>query len=408
MKKNLTFCPLPWLHLATHPSGHVTLCCEADSSKDGLARNFRTDDADEVLSLNTHSVSEHINSDFFKQVRLQMLRGEVPSACANCFQKESQGAISKRLYEMQRYPDLTIDQASTYTRNDGSITPKLEFIELRLGNICNVKCRTCGAYSSSKWITEHHKLLQKFDFVPGYDKDLDSTWTLKDEFWQELAEVAPNPKLYYINGGEPMLNHKHWILLEYLIESGSSKYLKLDYSCNMTAFPEKIFEYWKHFKEVEIRASIDDLNERNYYIRYPTTWTKVMDSLHVLRKNKIKFNIVQTVSVLNFFYLDDFLEWANSENINFGHNFVRDPLYLRPDAIPLQARKKILARLSERLPNKLFKPLLQLWGHSNYPERWQQFILFTQELDRSRKQQFRTVFPEFCSFLESESIQLPD
>ena len=31
---------------------------------------------------------------------------------------------------------------------------KLMFLDLKLGNICNLKCRICGAWSSNKWAQE--------------------------------------------------------------------------------------------------------------------------------------------------------------------------------------------------------------------------------------------------------------
>jgi len=45
-----TFCPLPWNHLATHPNGSVTLCCESDMENrnsesynlEGDKRKFQT------------------------------------------------------------------------------------------------------------------------------------------------------------------------------------------------------------------------------------------------------------------------------------------------------------------------------------------------------------------------------
>ena len=35
-----TFCPLPWMHLATHPEGKVTLCCVSDHTNNmSVAKN---------------------------------------------------------------------------------------------------------------------------------------------------------------------------------------------------------------------------------------------------------------------------------------------------------------------------------------------------------------------------------
>ena len=67
-----TYCPLPWQHLATHPHGGVTLCCISDHT-DGLNR-ARNDN--EFLTLNESSINEHLNSDYYKEVRLQMLNNE--------------------------------------------------------------------------------------------------------------------------------------------------------------------------------------------------------------------------------------------------------------------------------------------------------------------------------------------
>ena len=30
----------------------------------------------------------------------------------------------------------------------------IQFLDLKLGNICNLKCRICGSWSSSKWASE--------------------------------------------------------------------------------------------------------------------------------------------------------------------------------------------------------------------------------------------------------------
>ena len=37
----------------------------------------------------------------------------------------------------------------------------LKFLDLKLGNICNLKCRICGSWSSSKWAQEEIKLGNK-------------------------------------------------------------------------------------------------------------------------------------------------------------------------------------------------------------------------------------------------------
>jgi hypothetical protein len=79
-----TFCVLPWIHLATHPNGEVSLCCEVDNSSNGLAHNNKLNQK-KRLNLNENSIENILNSDSFKDVRLKMLDGKIPDACKGCF-----------------------------------------------------------------------------------------------------------------------------------------------------------------------------------------------------------------------------------------------------------------------------------------------------------------------------------
>ena len=79
-----TFCPLPWIHLATRPNGDVRVCCTANASgagkednktaglvkKDGVAMNLRD-----------HTIEEVWNSEHMRRTRLQMLNDEIPESC---------------------------------------------------------------------------------------------------------------------------------------------------------------------------------------------------------------------------------------------------------------------------------------------------------------------------------------
>ena len=50
----------------------------------------------------------------------------------------------------------------------------------------------------------------------------------------------------------------------------------------MTNLPDKTFDIWKQFGKIQVSASIDDLAERNYYIRHPSDWG---DSYNLLTAN---------------------------------------------------------------------------------------------------------------------------
>ena len=53
----------------------------------------------------------------------------------------------------------------------------------------------------------------------------------------------------------------------------------------MTNLPEEAIPLWKEFKEARVCPSIDDLEHRNKYIRFPTEWSTVENNLNTIMNN---------------------------------------------------------------------------------------------------------------------------
>jgi hypothetical protein len=216
------------------------------------ARNYG-EEREEFFNLNDHDINTHMNSDYFKEIRREMLNDIEPKACTRCYQEERKGVESKRVYESKIYKDFDPDYASRITSEDGSIPMDLRFVELRLGNVCNVRCRTCNPASSSRWVADYKKIVDSLEFVnDGYswlDHKHDFQWPEDENFYNDLFECAPNMEVLYINGGEPTLIKAHWKYLEMLVESGRSKNIILWYNINMTSI--KQYHYGKSLKKPE-------------------------------------------------------------------------------------------------------------------------------------------------------------
>lgn len=410
---NKTFCVLPWIHLATHPMGHVTLCCEADmtnhasSSKD-TKESIVGADQQEIKFLGKDTIKEIHDSDYFKRVRKQMLNGEMPEACMRCYNREAKGLDSKRLLEQREYPNYTIQDAINNTNEDGSLKrTDLRFVEFRLGNVCNVKCRTCNPASSNRWKTDYDKL-QDGDWdgakvIPQY-RGLDwSTfdWCEEESIYDDILDKCENLESLYINGGEPTLIKQHWRFLDKLIDKGFAKNIKIWYSLNMTNIPDMAFDLWAQFKEVEIRASIDDIEARNTYIRYPTKWNQVLSTMDKCRNtDTVRLKILQTVSVYNFPYLKEFHDFWNEydSSIDIAHNFVMWPDFMSPGIIPFPIRSQLIKKIEScnTMSAHQKHEIQQLYGSNEHdPEKWKLFLNYTKELDRIRKESFAETFPEF-------------
>jgi MoaA/NifB/PqqE/SkfB family radical SAM enzyme len=415
-----TFCVLPWLHLASHPHGGVTLCCNANHENNiSSSRNFsalsndnpNSTAGDINLNLTDHSVDELLNSDSFKQVRLEMLDGIKPHPCLRCYKEESYGIESKRVRENKIYQHFTIDQAHKITNEDGTIKPiELEFIELRLGNICNVKCRTCNPWSSSKWITDYNKIFKQLPSfnLPKFNTKVNNfDWPEREKFWEDLFNHSTNAKVFYINGGEPTLIKEHFNFLERMVRMGRTN-VKLIYNINVTRINREILNIWKEFDDVELGLSIDDVGPRNEYIRHQTKWETLTNNVEFLHNNtssNIKMSVTQTVSWMNYYYLDQLHDWAQQYGFWIHHNFVDTPDFYSPNVLPLDLRKNINARLTETIPSwssdgKVFGLKKFEEAETNLP-LLKKALKYTRTLDAIRNEKFEDVFPEIYNELRS-------
>lgn len=407
---NDTFCCLPWIHLATHPNGVVSLCCQSDM-REGLSM-AKNNDGKGLLNLNSHSINTIANSDYFKEVRLEMLEGKMPKGCLTCYQNESKGILSKRMYENEQLK-YTIDDAKKITSKNGEIDVNYEFIELRLGNVCNLKCVTCNPVSSSKWKSDYQRLYESrdIDFLTDYSwvtKDL-YKWTEADDFWEDLFNNSKNLKAVYLNGGEPTLIKKHWHFLDQLIESGRAENISLIYSLNLTTVPDEALTRWSKFKKVTIQASLDDLRDRNKYIRYPANWDKSVDNLNKLSNSGLELQLMQTVSVLNFFYLDEYYEWVRDHmnNASIVYNFVKDPEFFSVNVLPIHMRREILDDYSEKLPGHLYHHAKAMFDNSEYnPKGFNNLKVYLKHIDQLRNNDVKEVFPRFENMLNKYNLTL--
>ena len=145
------YCPLPFNHMNWHPNGNISVCCVAEMfpPNDGFYRiNGR-----QMSNLKHDSIKEIWEESSVVDIRKQMLAGEKPPACHTCYKIEDRGGVSRRLNERKRWgQNLT--------------KPALEFIDLRMSNLCNSKCMMCYPDSSSSLIKEYSKWEEELDFVP--------------------------------------------------------------------------------------------------------------------------------------------------------------------------------------------------------------------------------------------------
>jgi MoaA/NifB/PqqE/SkfB family radical SAM enzyme len=327
-------CILPWISIETTPMGTARPCC------------LYTDEIPEI-DLSKHTLEDAFNSKAMRDLRRSFRRGEKPDGCRNCWREEDAGKKSKREYMLEKFKHIDVD----YKDNNGN---ELVFLDLKLGNICNLKCRICGSWSSSKWAKE------ELDYSNDPDNHIARKW-LKDgqwprkskSFWEQLDEILPQIKYFEFTGGEPWMIKEHFALLQRAVDKGYAKDIDIHYNTNTTQFP-KDPTIWKHFKHVQIAFSVDNTEERFEYERYGAKWRTSNNNIkkvHALRDEgyPITTQLCCTWNIQNIYYLDEILTWAETMNFNSIHfNLMHDPWEFSLARTPAQARSPIMLYLQKQ------------------------------------------------------------
>ena len=333
---------LPWISIETSPIGTARPCC--------LAVDEIIDDQGRKYDLNETDLQTIYRSKYMQQLRQQFRAGEKPKTCTRCWQEEDAGRASKRIYSKIRLKELVnqVDYA-----NDSP--DQLWFVDLKLGNICNLKCRICGSWSSSKWAQE------EINYIPGLKNKKDhlaykflqqGSWPRKTQtFWNNLRELLPNIKYFEFTGGEPFMIQEHFDLLQYAVDQGYAKNIDIHYNTNGTQWPDA-HELWSHFKRVDIAFSIDNVGKRFEYERFGAHWDEVTENIrkfHVLRDqypNKITTQVCMTVNIQNVYYLEDLCNWINTQSFNDHYfNMLHDPKHMCIDNLTEEAKQLVIDKL---------------------------------------------------------------
>jgi MoaA/NifB/PqqE/SkfB family radical SAM enzyme len=393
-----TFCILPFVHLEARSDSFVAPCC--------MSQEFYTKDTGEFFSLSKDTLSDVWNSSSIRNLRTSLLEGKKPTACAACWKEEEFGKESKRIRENKRW-NINHETFTPERINSENTVCEIKFLDLKLGNTCNLKCRICSPGSSSNWVKEH-KDIYGSDIVTDIGQKVNADrkqvmqWPdYNENFWTDLNTILPNVELFEIYGGEPFLISRHFQVLQKSIEMGYSKKQKIHYNTNGTIFPEiAVKEIWPHFEDVDIMLSIDGIGPQFEYQRYPAKWDSVLNNIQRF-KNEFsgRTQICLTVSSINVFYLPEYLEFFQSQEIPVWLNILYHPEVLSIVNLSSFAKDKISEKINKytHLNTDLTSVLNFMNAEGKNLE--QEFIHKMKTHDEYRKQNYASVFEEFSNIL---------
>lgn len=292
-------CPAITNGVAVFPDGKIRPCCQVSAEY-------------------SKPIEEINNPNRF----IELTQVDRPEACKICWQAEDNGHSSIRNFYKRKF--------------NPTVGDKLQFLDFRNSNQCNLKCRYCGPHFSNQWAKE-------LNIVPSF-KHADF-WNFKDTlFVDTLTDM-------YWCGGEPLILKDHYDTCQLLVDNGISNRITLRYNTNLTILKYKnvqVFDIWKKFKAVNIDVSVDATGEAASYIRSGSDWTTIDKNINDILAglmNNVTLRLTPVISLLNIWFLPELVEYARIKNIQITPYVLYGPDYLSLSALPPElkdlARSKV-------------------------------------------------------------------
>lgn len=427
-----TFCPYPWIHVMTQPTGTVSWCCVARD-------NFKNNDGT-MFDLNKGDKIESVwNNDHMRTIRKQMIEGETVKGCEHCYDLEDMGFPSYRTNYIRDWFEYSDHGEEIHRRieqsieNDYVVDSAPMYLDFRLGNLCNLKCRMCQPQNSSQLQKEYAKIetanpedaqFIKDNFTWGQFAEHITPWQDDPEFLRQVEEWLPGVNKLYFTGGEPTIIERVYWIMEKCVELDIAKNIELVFNSNMTNIQSRFIGLVEQFKNVLMCISVDAYGHENEYIRGASHWSKVEENLRKYCASDVIGTILfsPVIQIYNILTIDKLLDFAEELEQEYGREvFVTFLICDYPTSLdfrncPDSVREVAAERLTQWLERS--KVLVNREGNvqtiqatiralkENRKDNWRQelvtFQRYTDMLDKNRNESMKEALPELWKLMYSD------
>lgn len=368
------FCSLPFVEVQSIDGQHGLPCCV-----------FR---AASPIPLDTY-----FNNTEILSAKKQLLTGQAPSQCSRCVQSEKETGHSFRTITETFHKK---ESEKIQLINDPNYF-KIKNVSFITSNICNLKCLPCS-HSSYTRDLELSKLGLS-NFTPILKKHTDFKNMLSLDF-EKLT----------ILGGEPFYDQITFEFLKVLVNQGKSKNIQVDLNTNMTAITQDKMEFLvSNFRKIMIKGSIDGIGLVNNYLRYPSKWADIENSINIVRSFPAADLIVTTaLSNLSLIKYYELIRWASNTKTNLFITPVTNPVVMRTSLIPPEIKKDLLniyRSLKVELAGKLWDrtevcldTCINICSSESDMTDWPAFLEWIGKHDKLRGTCLTDVFPELLDY----------
>ncbi len=409
IEKTDSYCPLLWNHLHVAADGKVLPCCIGDWERP-------------MGNINKQSFDDIWAGPEFKKLRKALIQDKKVPHCRTCYVKEQQSGFSLRHDAIAKFHETAKDMVITTQEDGTSPNAKPVYLDIRFSNICNMRCKMCGHFSSSKWFGDSKKLKEKGIYNYGTDSNIAIIKGVEDSdtLLDRLEEYLPHMKEIYFAGGEPLFMEEHYKLLNKLIELKLTD-VHIRYSTNLSIMKfkkTKIVDIWKHFSNVYCAGSIDTFGTRAENIRKDTVWSDIQDHMALIKSETphVKVGISPTIQILNAYTVCELnRQWIENgwvEPHNMFWNILNNPDFYNVQNFPDHMKQEVEQIWIDHLKHLNVKPHSKVYSTIHASIKWMNSVSCNEDslremckhnkiLDDLHGEDTRSVFPELSYIWEN-------
>jgi organic radical activating enzyme len=321
------------------------------------------------------SVSEIFADPKLIELKNQHENGNWTKACLRCQQDEHTGKQSRRMM----YDVIGLSKTDY-------------FIDVSLGNYCNLKCRMCGPENSTQWYADY-EVLAKNNLATSepYQSYLMDDATI--EMIAEFISTVTGRVIVEVKGGEPLLMPNSEKFFTSLSNCANANNIEIWIATNGTRIPTWFESCISKFKTAEISVSVDGTNETYSYIRgtkHP--YKDVIQNSIVINNMKnvmLRFNVVvQNLNIRNVAELYDDLYSIVGSHAKITLILLRFPIYYQINIYPDDKKDCIVRDMNDRSisQNSSYRAIVNLLMMPSDTNSWNMFRRVTGILDTRRAQ----------------------
>jgi organic radical activating enzyme len=367
-------CVLVSRGITVHSDGSIEPCCQYNWQEDWNNRIYfyQQDKYKEVV---------------VDKIQQDIINGVAHPGCSKCHSDEELGIFSLRNYANQLHHHAV------------NANNQILDIELRLSNVCNLKCLMCHPISSSLVAAERHQHREKFKNLNNpqlsFYNPKSSNYFETQQFRDWFRTISPSLRKVHITGGEPFLIPTVTDLLNQLLPMASD--ILLGFNTNLTLMSADQIKLLQQFPNLNLSVSLEGVGPMNDWIRYPSRWNVIDQNINLVKEKipsarLLVHHVLQHTSVHS---LPGLLEYCKKMSLNYMLSPVQSIDCLSLDSVLPEKMLSFInwAQSTEFVNSKQRDILLTACSSSTFnPRLHKEFIDYVTVIDQIRDTNFNLTF----------------